>query len=81
MLSFYIIEKNPLFAVPLILHKYFKTPIGIAAHSTLYYNYHQPTTCTSMSGWVVKVRKQEKGSMSPRGLATDTEYQPPASPV
>ena len=35
----------------------------------------------SMSGWVVKVRKQEKGSMSPRGLATDTEYQPPASPV
>ena len=30
---------------------------------------------------VVKVRKQEKGSMSPRGRPTDTEYRPPNSPV
>ena len=34
------------------------------------------------AGLVEKERKQVKGSMSPLGLGTDTEYQPPpASPV
>ena len=38
-------------------------------------------TCITVSGDELNVRKQEKGSMSPRGRPTDTEYRPPSSPV
>ena len=42
------------------------------------------TTLVLETSWligVVKVRKQEKGSISPLGLGIEMEYQPPISPV
>ena len=45
------------------------------------FQYNAPLTCITVSGVEVKVRKQEKGSMSPLGRPTDTEYRPPSSPV